>query len=202
VAPGSPRARAAPRNSPTSQRRYARARSGLCSITEDLDSTRQGGEQLLDAITAVAKLQSATARCAAAARKGGRPALHDEHAHAAIRAMRDAGQHTIDQIAGEHGVSRPTRVPLAATHPPVSERVMTRNDKRRNPSHEATCSQSAASCRTLPDVAPTGFVPARWRAHVIGEDGRPDRRRWDLCLLSELHTALRSGAVWVQGSRR
>ncbi|MCA1697706.1 MAG: hypothetical protein LC790_01895 [Actinobacteria bacterium] len=37
---------------------------------------------------------------------------------------------------------------------------------------------------------------------MTGEDGRPDRRRWELCLLSELRTALRSGAVWVQGSRR
>lgn len=60
----------------------------------------------------------------------------------------------------------------------------------------------ATGRRTLPDAAPTGFVPARWRAHVTGEDGRPDRRRWELCLLSELRTALRSGAVWVQGSRR
>ncbi|MDX6682218.1 MAG: hypothetical protein QOG94_2257 [Solirubrobacteraceae bacterium] len=60
----------------------------------------------------------------------------------------------------------------------------------------------ATGRRTLPDTAPTGFVPARWRTHVTGEDGRPDRRRWELCLLSELRTALRSGAVWVEGSRR
>ena len=60
----------------------------------------------------------------------------------------------------------------------------------------------AAGRRALPDTAPTAFVPGRWRAHVTGEDGRPDRRRWELCLLSELRTALRSGAVWVQGSRR
>ena len=60
----------------------------------------------------------------------------------------------------------------------------------------------ATGRRTLPDTTPTGFVPARWRAHVTGHDGRPDRRRWELCLLSELRTALRSGAVWVQGSRR
>jgi hypothetical protein len=60
----------------------------------------------------------------------------------------------------------------------------------------------ATGWRALPDTAPTAFVPARWRAHVIGEDGRPDRRRWELCLLSELRSALRSGAVWVQGSRR
>ncbi|MDX6719089.1 MAG: hypothetical protein QOJ63_1343 [Solirubrobacteraceae bacterium] len=60
----------------------------------------------------------------------------------------------------------------------------------------------ATGRRALPDTAPTAFVPARWRAHVIGEDGHPDRRRWELCLLSELRTALRCGAIWVQGSRR
>lgn len=60
----------------------------------------------------------------------------------------------------------------------------------------------ATGRRTLPDTAPTGFVPARWRTHATGEDGRPDRRRWELCLLSELRTTLRSGAVWVHGSRR
>ncbi len=54
----------------------------------------------------------------------------------------------------------------------------------------------ATGRRTLRDTAPTGVVPARWRAHVLGEDGRPDRRHWELCLLSELGTALRSGAVW------
>lgn len=60
----------------------------------------------------------------------------------------------------------------------------------------------ASGGRVLPDTAPTGFVPARWRPHVRTPDGRLDRRQWELCLLSELRTALRSGAVWVQGSRR
>ncbi len=44
----------------------------------------------------------------------------------------------------------------------------------------------ATGRRGLPDTVATGFVSARWRAHVTGEDGRPDRRRWELCLLSEL----------------
>jgi hypothetical protein len=35
----------------------------------------------------------------------------------------------------------------------------------------------ATGRRGLPDTVPTGFVPARWRAHVTGADGRPDRRR-------------------------
>jgi DNA invertase Pin-like site-specific DNA recombinase len=41
-------------------------------------------------------------------RNGGRPRLLDAQAHAAVRAMYDAGEQTIDQIAAAHGVSRPT----------------------------------------------------------------------------------------------
>jgi DNA invertase Pin-like site-specific DNA recombinase len=90
----------------------------LCSITEDLDSARPGGEQLFDAIAAIAGLQPTGAgaqdtgmrrRAARSdAAKGGRPRLLDEHAHAAVRAMYDAGERTIDQIAAAHRVSRPT----------------------------------------------------------------------------------------------
>jgi hypothetical protein len=64
------------------------------------------------------------------------------------------------------------------------------------------CKLDASEGRVLPDTAPTGFVPARWRPHVRTPDGRLDRRQWELCLLSELRSALRSGAVWVHGSRR
>lgn len=88
----------------------------LCSITEHLDSTRPGGEQLFDAIAAVARLAPLADADGAArrdstrpsARRGGRPPMLDEHAHAAVRAMYDAGEHTVDEIAAEHGVSRPT----------------------------------------------------------------------------------------------
>ncbi|HEV7806316.1 MAG TPA: recombinase family protein [Solirubrobacteraceae bacterium] len=88
----------------------------LCSITEHLDSTRPGGEQLFDAIAAVAHLAPLSGADGAArrdstrpsARRGGRPPVLDEHAHAAVRAMYDAGKHTIDEIAAQHGVSRPT----------------------------------------------------------------------------------------------
>jgi DNA invertase Pin-like site-specific DNA recombinase len=86
---------------------------GLCSITENLDSTWPGGEQLFDAIAAVARLDPPPAPMkpevgTARARRGGRPASLDEDAHAAVRAMYDAGEHTIDQIAAAHDVSRPT----------------------------------------------------------------------------------------------
>ena len=32
--------------------------------------------------------------------------------------------------------------------------------------------------------------------------GAIDRHHWELCLLSELRSALRAGEIWVQGSRR
>jgi hypothetical protein len=56
-----------------------RARAiALCSITEDLDSSRRGGEQLFDAIAAIARLDTPPAPmqphvATARARKGGRP---------------------------------------------------------------------------------------------------------------------------------
>ena len=56
--------------------------------------------------------------------------------------------------------------------------------------------------RRVPDNAPVGFVPRSWRPYVHGQDGAIDRHQWELCLLSELRSALRAGEVWVQGSRR
>jgi Tn3 transposase DDE domain len=49
--------------------------------------------------------------------------------------------------------------------------------------------------------APTGFVPERWRPFVL-RDGGVDRRNYELCAVAELRGALRSGDVWVEGSRR
>lgn len=37
---------------------------------------------------------------------------------------------------------------------------------------------------------------------MTGADGRPDRRAWEVCVLSELRDRLRAGDVWVAGSRR
>ena len=50
--------------------------------------------------------------------------------------------------------------------------------------------------------APIGFVPARWAPHVLGEDGKIDRRHWQMYLLWQLRGALRSGDVWVEGAGR
>ncbi len=53
----------------------------------------------------------------------------------------------------------------------------------------------------LPEPVPTGFVRERWARHVL-PGGTPDRRYYELCVLSELRDRLRAGDVWVEGSRR
>lgn len=55
--------------------------------------------------------------------------------------------------------------------------------------------------RKVPDDAPTSFVRKRWKNLVRTSDGL-DRRFYELCVLSELKNALRSGDIWVQGSRQ
>ena len=55
--------------------------------------------------------------------------------------------------------------------------------------------------RKVPDDAPTSFVRKRWESLVRTEDGL-DRRFYELCVLSELKNSLRSGDIWVQGSRQ
>jgi TnpA family transposase len=55
--------------------------------------------------------------------------------------------------------------------------------------------------RKVPDDAPTSFVRKRWKSLVYTPDGL-DRRFYELCVLSELKNSLRSGDIWVQGSRQ
>jgi TnpA family transposase len=52
------------------------------------------------------------------------------------------------------------------------------------------------------DEAPLEFVPAKWGPYVVRDDGRVEKRYWELCLLATLRESLRSGDVWVEGSRR
>ena len=56
--------------------------------------------------------------------------------------------------------------------------------------------------RAVPAGAPVSFAPSSWRKLVVREDGRIDRHQWELCVLSQLRLALRSGDAWVAGSRR
>ena len=55
--------------------------------------------------------------------------------------------------------------------------------------------------RSMPADAPTAFIKPRWAKLVLTAAGI-DRRYYELCALSELKNALRSGDVWVQGSRQ
>ena len=55
--------------------------------------------------------------------------------------------------------------------------------------------------RKLPPDAPTQFVKPRWAKLVLTGDGI-DRHYYELCALAELKNALRSGDIWVQGSRQ
>jgi len=60
---------------------------------------------------------------------------------------------------------------------------------------------NAENARKVPDGVPTGFVKKRWEGLVFTEAG-VDRRFYELCTLSELKNALRSGDIWAQGSRQ
>jgi len=55
--------------------------------------------------------------------------------------------------------------------------------------------------RKLPDDAPTNFIKKLWKKLVMTNTGI-DRRYYELCVLSELKNSLRSGDIWVQGSRQ
>ncbi len=55
--------------------------------------------------------------------------------------------------------------------------------------------------RKVPDDAPIDFVRKRWRPLIFTDEGI-NRRYYELCLLSELKNSLRSGDIWVQGSRQ
>ena len=60
---------------------------------------------------------------------------------------------------------------------------------------------NANQSRKVPKEAPTGFVRKRWGKFVFSDDGI-DRCFYELCVLSELKNALRSGDIWVHGARQ
>lgn len=60
---------------------------------------------------------------------------------------------------------------------------------------------NADNARKVPEDAPIGFIKKRWQSLVFTDQGI-DRRYYELCALSELKNALRSGDVWVQDSRQ
>ena len=55
--------------------------------------------------------------------------------------------------------------------------------------------------RAIPDNAPTSFAPKGWMPLLL-QDGKIDRRAYELCLFSELKRRLDAGDVWVEGAKR
>jgi Domain of unknown function (DUF4158) len=60
---------------------------------------------------------------------------------------------------------------------------------------------NAENARKIPADAPIDFIKKRWEKLVFTEGG-VDRRYYELCAMSDLKNALRSGDVWVEGSRQ
>ncbi|RAX48213.1 Tn3 family transposase [Arthrobacter sp. AQ5-05] len=60
---------------------------------------------------------------------------------------------------------------------------------------------NTSGARKVPENAPTSFIRSRWKPLVFTENG-PDRGFYEFCALAELKNALRSGDMWVTGSRQ
>jgi TnpA family transposase len=56
--------------------------------------------------------------------------------------------------------------------------------------------------RPVPKDAPMALVTEAWRPYIREPDGEISRRYYELCTLWHLRSALRSGRVWVEYSRR
>jgi hypothetical protein len=55
--------------------------------------------------------------------------------------------------------------------------------------------------KTLPEKAPTAFVPAAWWPALRQPDGTLDRRTWELALPLGVRDALRAGSLYLPASR-
>lgn len=60
---------------------------------------------------------------------------------------------------------------------------------------------NTTGARKVPDDAPTSFIRPRWEPLVFTDNGL-DRGFYEFCALAELKNALRSGDMWVTGSRQ
>ncbi len=66
---------------------------------------------------------------------------------------------------------------------------------------EVLKTMNALQKRKVPETAPVSFVRKRWEKLVFTADGI-DRPFYELCVMSELRNSLRSGDIWVEGSRQ
>lgn len=56
--------------------------------------------------------------------------------------------------------------------------------------------------RKISDDAPVDFINHEWWNYVFDDKDRINKKYYELCVLFELRSALRSGDIWVEGSRR
>lgn len=61
---------------------------------------------------------------------------------------------------------------------------------------------NAQGKRRVPQDAPIEFVTPQWQPFLVDETGQIQRRYYELCVLWQLRGALRSGNIWIEGSRR
>lgn len=65
---------------------------------------------------------------------------------------------------------------------------------------------SATGRRHVSADAAVDFVPTRWRPYLDAAQAAGDqnlyKHYWELCVLFALQGGLRSGEIWVKGSRR
>lgn len=67
---------------------------------------------------------------------------------------------------------------------------------------EVIKTMNVRQARKVPESASKEFIRKRWERLVFSADGGINRYFYELCVLSELKNALRSGDIWVQGSRQ
>ena len=68
--------------------------------------------------------------------------------------------------------------------------------------HSIWSAVSTALIKTLPDDAPTDFVPAGWRSALRDDRGRLRRSLWETALAVAVRDALRSGDLYLPHSRQ
>ena len=56
--------------------------------------------------------------------------------------------------------------------------------------------------RQVPQDTPMDFISSSWKPYILDEQGKIQRRYYELSVLWELRHTLRSGNVWIEGSRR
>lgn len=55
--------------------------------------------------------------------------------------------------------------------------------------------------RKIPDGSSLSFVPKSWQKHVYDDEGNVNWKYYEMAALTELKNHIRSGDVWVEGSR-